>query len=74
MGYWEDRDRINRLHELKAETCGHCEKWMKCTCPRERWSRTPTYNDRGCDGFSRCVDIQETIDGTSKREGGEDHG
>ncbi len=29
-----------RIQDAEKEECGSCEKWMKCTCPRE-------YNEKG---------------------------
>ena len=29
-----------RIRDAEKEECGSCERWMKCTCPRE-------YNEKG---------------------------
>ena len=50
VGYWEDRERFNRLYEL-SKLCGHCDKWMKCICPREKHGRKPLCNTPGCSQF-----------------------
>ena len=62
MGYWEDRERFNRLHELRSELCGHCDKWMKCTCPREKPpGGKPSCNTPGCSQFIRSASTERQI-------------
>ena len=61
MGYWEDRERFNRLHELRLELCGHCDTWMKCTCPREKHGRKPSCNAPGCSQFIRSASTERQI-------------
>ena len=49
--YWAERERTNRLHSLKLKLCGHCDFWMKCTCPREKAGRKPSCGSHGCASF-----------------------
>ena len=58
---WEERARVNRLHELKRDFCGNCALWMKCTCPRERVHR-PSSGTPGCLSFERSPHVQRLVD------------
>ncbi len=66
--YWADRERVNKIFSLKSVLCGHCDKFMKCTCPREQWINTPTISDAGCTQFERNMFTQSEID-RLQREG-----
>jgi len=61
MGYWEDRKRFNRIHELRSELCGHCDQWMKCTCPREKRGGKPSCCEPGCSQFVRSAATERLI-------------
>ena len=61
MDYWQKRERVNKLHELKFDLCGHCDEWMKCTCPREKTGRKPSCAEWGCNQFRRDSFTQDLI-------------